>query len=757
MMYKVPMPFSFRKIKKFRSQLGPVEQAQVVASTAVVVAMVTIVMVRVFGDYKLGWYDFVSVITVGIFGFLIVYFTLKYGRLLEEQKQELLALNTIAEAVNRAVEINYLLENALHEVKRLLDVECGWIYHVESGKLVLKATQGVENLTDVIIKPDASIDDEDLRWIRAPRIEKKPRSRRRKSSAQWKYGEIEAWASVPMMMKDKFAGVIIVASRDSKDSDEFTKKQLDLMNAFANQIGVALENSALFERLRNSEERYMDLFEHSPDMYHIVNKKNVIVSCNQTEADRLGYKKEELVGHSILTLYPDSYHNEARRLLAEIFEHNHEITGLEEQMLTKVGELIDVSVNTSIIYDEAKMPVFMRAVARDITEKKKLESKIIHAQRIDSIGNLAGGVAHDFNNILTSILGSTAIMKRKMKRGDTWFRFADIIETAAKRGAGLTRQLLTFARKSTVQFRPVIVNDIIEETLHLFERSVDKTILVKKILSSDMSIVNGDDGQIQQAILNLLINARDAMPNGGTITVQSENINFSKQRPVGFGEARSGEYTFISIADTGIGMDHLIQQRIFEPFFTTKDQGKGTGLGLSVVYGVVNAHNGFITVQSEPGVGSKFNLFLPLLTDPEKIKRSAKPTKLVRGREQVMVVDDEEHVGEVIGGMLKDLGYKVTVVKSGKEALSLCKKKKRFDVVVLDMNMPAMGGKETFYKLKEIDPRIRVIVSTGYSNTSLDSSPLRNAVDGILQKPYQMEDLSKTMRKAIEGKKNGET
>lgn len=752
------MAFSFRTIKKFRSQLGPVEQAQVVASTAVVVAMVTIVMVRVFSDYKIGWwYDFVSVITVGIFGFLIVYFTLKYGRLLEEQKQELLALNTIAEAVNRAVEINYLLENALHEVKRLLDVECGWIYHVESGKLVLKATQGVENMTDVIIKPDANAEDEDLRWIRAPHIEKRPRVKGRKNSVQWKYGEIETWASVPMMMKDKFAGVIVVASKESKDSKEFSKKQLDLMNAFANQIGVALENSALFERLRNSEERYMDLFEHSPDMYHIVNRKGVIVSCNQTEADRLGYKKEELVGQSILKLYPNSYHGEARRLLGQIFEHNHEITGLEEQMLTKVGELIDVSVNTSIIYDETKKPVFMRGVARDITEKKKLESKIIHAQRIDSIGNLAGGVAHDFNNILTSILGSTAIMKRKMKRNDTWFRFVDIIETAAKRGAGLTRQLLTFARKSTVQFRPVVVNDIIEETLHLFERSVDKTILIKKVLSGEINIVNGDDGQIQQAILNLLINARDAMPNGGTITVQSENINFTKQRPAGFGEARSGEYTSVSIADTGIGMEHHVQQRIFEPFFTTKDQGKGTGLGLSVVYGVVNSHNGFITVQSEPGIGSKFNLFLPLLTDSEKIKRTSKTTKLLRGSEHVLVVDDEEHVGEVIGSMLQDLGYKVTVAKSGKEALSLYKKKKRFDVIVLDMNMPTMGGKETFYRLKEIDPAVRVVVSTGYSNTSLESSPLRSAVDGILQKPYQMEDLSKTMRKAIEGKKDGET
>ncbi|MEX2088234.1 MAG: PAS domain S-box protein, partial [Bacteroidota bacterium] len=394
-------------MNRFRPKLGPVEQGQVVASTAVVVAMVTIFMVRVFGDYPLEWYVFVSVITVGIFGFLIVYFTLNYGRLLEEQKQELIAINTIAAAVNRSVEINYVLENALHEVKRLLDVDFAWIYHVEGNRLSLKAMRGEEGQSAAIIRPGALVDDEALGWIRAPRIEQ--RTKRAKKSTEWKYGDVAAWASVPMLMKDRFAGVIVVAS---SDTENFTQKQTDLMAAIANQIGVALENAGLFDRLRKSEERYMDLFEHSPDMYHIVNREGIIVSCNQTEADRLGYRKEELIGEPVLKLYPGAYAVDAQRLLTEIFENNYEVSGLEEQMVSKAGELIDVSVNTSIIYGEERKPLFMRAVARDITEKKKLESKILHAQRIDSIGNLAGGVAHDFNNILTSILGSTAIMKR---------------------------------------------------------------------------------------------------------------------------------------------------------------------------------------------------------------------------------------------------------------------------------------------------------------------------------------------------------
>ena len=267
--------------------------------------------------------------------------------------------------------------------------------------------------------------------------------------------------------------VIILASRNR---EAFSNKQIDLIMAFANEIGIAMENAMLFEQVRKSEERYIDLFENSPDMSHIINKAGIIINCNQTEATRLGYSKEELIGKSILKIYPPEYHKEAQQTLNDIFDRNKEIKGLEEKITAKNGELIDVSINASIILDETGQPL-VRAVARDITAQKNFEAKIIHAQRIDSIGNLAGGIAHDFNNILTSILGSTSIMKRKMEHDDHWYRFADIIETAARRGASLTRQLLTFARKSNVQFRPIAVNDIIEETLRLFERSTDKTIL----------------------------------------------------------------------------------------------------------------------------------------------------------------------------------------------------------------------------------------------------------------------------------------
>lgn len=739
----------FIKLLKFRTSLGPVEQAQVVASMVVVATMATIVSIRLFTVGKtIDWLLFGSIITTGVFGFINVFFTLRYGQQLEEQKRELLALNTIAEAVNRSVEISLLLQEAIREVRRLLEIDYGWIYHVEAGKLVLRASDGIGSAPEVIIQPNIDADSKEIVWARVPKTVQKPRAK--SGGSKWQFGEISAWASVPIIVKDRFAGIIIVASRSRSD---VTGKELGLMGAFSNQIGVALENATLFEQLRKSEERYMDLFEHSPDMSHIVTREGIIVSCNQTETDRLGYQKEDLIGFSVLTLYPLQYHLAAKKVLDDVFERRLEVYGLEEQFIAKSGEVVDVSVNTSIVYDEARLPAFVRVVARDITEKKKLESKIMHAQRIDSIGNLAGGIAHDFNNILTSILGSTAIMKRKMRKSNTWYHFADIIETAAKRGAGLTRQLLTFARKSTPQFRPIIVNDIVEETLRLFERSIDKSYVIKKELSDDIAIIRGDDGQIQQALLNLLINARDAMPNGGAITISSRNVGSDVSHANVFGESRAGEFASIVIRDTGVGMNREVQERIFEPFFTTKE--KGTGLGLSVVYGVVNSHGGFTTVQSEPGKGTQFSMFFPLVADREKFHRSLKQQKLQRGNEHILVVDDEEHVSELISRMLDHLGYKVNVVHSGQEALQVAKKRTRIDAVILDMNMPTMSGKETFEKLKKIRPDVRVVVSTGYSNESLEPAMIENLIDGFLQKPYQMEELSKVLREVFDGKQDG--
>ena len=359
---------NFQNLKKFRVSLGPVEQAQIVVSFVVVASLITIVVLRWTSGHTLEWLLFGSVITVGAFGFIIVTVTLKYGRLFEEQKQELIALNAFTESMNRSVTIQFLLQNALQEVRRLLDIEYGWIFRTEGNTLSLSAQRGTEELDSSVLDSTVDLSDERFAWVYNPKIVKRKKTSKKNSTEQWQYGMIGSWASTPILMKDQFSGVMIAAS---KKHNAFSHKQVELMTAFANQLGIAMENAALFDRLIKSEERYADLFEHSPDMSHIVNQEGVIVSCNQTEASRLGYMKEDIIGQSILKLYPKEYHSSINKMLQDIFKHHYEIKDLEEKFLTANGDQVDVSIKASLIPDEQGEPMLMRAVPGILRKRKK--------------------------------------------------------------------------------------------------------------------------------------------------------------------------------------------------------------------------------------------------------------------------------------------------------------------------------------------------------------------------------------------------
>ncbi len=739
----------FQRFRTFIQNLGLVEQAQIVASTAVVVIMITIITASIILNKIITWFDFISIITVGIIGFASVYFSLKYGRQLEEQKRELVALNTVAEAINHSIDLSYLLSNVLSKVSEVTRSTLGWLYVAEGKKLSLKNSVGTE-APFFNEKLESNIDLIPwLQHIQTGKNETTPFSSFTHPSVM--ESNVASWVSLPLRAADQFAGVLILAS---PVPDFFSEKQLDLISAFSNYISVALNNAHLFDRLRQSEQQYADLFEHSPDMYHLVNRQGIIISCNQTEVQTLGYSKAELIGHPLLQLYPEEYRQNVTQTLKTAFEERQEIRGVEEQMMKKDGSVIDVSVNTSLVYDANNMPVLMRCVVRDTTEAKRFEQKILQAQKIDSIGNLAGGVAHDFNNILTSILGSASIMLRRMDLKDKWRPFVEIVETAAKRGSTLTRQLLTFARRSTIEIHPIELHKILEETIQLFERSVNPNITVVRKLDSQNAIVSGDEGQIQQAFLNIFINARDAMPGGGTVTIETSNHTAAEEQT---GNETNGngqkKYIAVRISDTGTGMSHDVQQRIFEPFFTTKEQGKGTGLGLSVVYGVVKSHDGYLTVRSEINRGTIFTVFLPQMPEAVAFKENKQSPRIVGGSEAILVVDDEESVRETITAMLSDLGYRVRSAASGQEALNVLSKqpaKGGYDLVLLDMTMPDMSGKEVFDRISKMNKAIRVLVSSGYTDEVLGGDNFANNVAGFIQKPYEIAEIAKKVRSVLD-------
>jgi PAS domain S-box-containing protein len=731
-------------IRTFIRTLGPVEQAQIVASTAVVVSMTTIISAMAVTGQSPRLMDFISILTVGSIGFVSVYFSLHYSRQLDEQRRQLLALNTIAEAVNRVVELDYVLQTALSKITELLDLRFGWIYMFDGGRPMLKASRG--GAADVL-PLDPIPANVPTTWLHQPHVQ---RERLEETGdlipPPLKAQGIQFWASIPLRTKDTVAGALIVAGNEF---DMITAKQAELMEAFGNQISVALSNAQLFERLKQSEARYIDLFEHAPDLYFSIDRPHTVLGCNTTGATMLKSEKGAIVGRPFEALFIAERQPAMHTAVEQMYTEGLALKDVEEQMVNSGGQTFYVSLNSSLVTDDTGSVVNARIVARDITQRKLMEGALLHAQKIDSIGNLAGGIAHDFNNILAAVLGSASIMRRHMTEKAPMAKYVEIIESSARRGSSLTRQLLTFARKTETLVKAVNINAIIDETLHLFQRSVTKEIVVLTDLTADIATVNGDEGQIQQAILNLFLNARDAMPGGGTLTITTRVVMANAGTTSQFSSIKPGPFVLIQIADTGRGIPANIQSRVFEPFFTTKDNG--TGLGLSVVYGVVQSHAGFINLESDLGRGTTFSVYLPHVNVQAHESSRKRRQRLPRGTEHILIVDDEVSVCEIARDMLTGLGYTVFVMHDGKSGLEYYQSHQAsVDLILLDVNMPVMGGKEAFELLRRINPEVRILIVTGYGRETVETTTLASAVSGFMQKPFQLETLALKVREVLD-------
>ena len=734
-------------IRRFLKTLGPVEQAQVVASTAVVVMMGTILTALLLTQQIVRLMDFMSILTVGIIGFSSVYFTLRYGRQLETQRRQLLALNTIADAVNRSPEINAVLRTSLEKVTELLGSNLGWIYLLEGNHLVLKSVRG----TDLdFLSLHGGRDHSPTFWLRQPRVQRERLAEhKRRIHPRLKELGIQFWASIPLSAKETVAGTLVVAW---KDFSMLSATEAELMESFGKQISIALNNARLFDLLRQSEQQYLDLFENAPDCYLTIDRNRVIVGCNRTGADILGYPREDILGKHFEELCIEEKEGTVKEMLDSMFTTGKGVTDVEEHMVTRSGETFFVNLNISLAFDDAGRTVNARVIARDITQRKKMEHAILHAQKIDSIGKLAGGVAHDFNNILASMLGAASIMRRRLTEKAKLYKYVEIIEVAARRGSSLTRQLLTFARKTEIRDEVVEVNDVIRETLHLFERSIPKNIVIHLRLTEDVTNIRGDSGQVQQALLNLFLNARDAMPDGGTLSVSSDVMMADAHTTSQFTSVKPGPFVRLSVSDTGVGIDRATQPRVFEPFFTTKNTG--TGLGLSVLYGVVQNHGGFVDMQSQLGQGTTFCVYLPREAGLVQSALRQRRQKVPRGSEHILIIDDEISVCEIAGDLLSELGYVVTRANDGKAGVDMYAGRQGIiDLVLLDLDMPLMGGKETFERLRSINPNLRIIILTGYGESVLEQAGLSSEVDSYLQKPFQLEDLAVKIREVLDSRR----
>jgi two-component system cell cycle sensor histidine kinase/response regulator CckA len=383
-------------------------------------------------------------------------------------------------------------------------------------------------------------------------------------------------------------------------------------------------------------------------------------------------------------------------------------------------------------------------------EKKRLEARLLQAQKMESIGTLAGGVAHDFNNLLMGIQGYASLMMNDLDETHPHYHWAGRIEDLVRSGAGLTRQLLGFARGGKYDVRPTDINEIVKKSSSMFGRT-RKEITIQGKYEQDLWTVEVDRGQIEQVLLNFYVNAWHAMPAGGALYLETSNVSLDESRTKPY-DLQPGRYVKISVTDTGTGMDEATQQRIFDPFFTTKQMGRGAGLGLASAYGIIKSHGGIINVSSKKGHGSTFNICLPVVETIVNAKGSAiREEEIKRGSETILLVDDEQTVIDVGKELLGKLGHKVLLAAGGREALDVCEANKdRIDLVILDMIMPEMGGSEVYNRIKEISPDIKVLLSSGYSIDGQATEILKRGCDGFIQKPFTMQKLSGKIRRILD-------
>jgi signal transduction histidine kinase/ActR/RegA family two-component response regulator len=423
-------------------------------------------------------------------------------------------------------------------------------------------------------------------------------------------------------------------------------------------------------------------------------------------------------------------------------------SGIRSRRYTKQRKILDVSISVATYLDRDGIPKGSVQTLRDITERKHLEAQLQQAAKLEAIGTLAGGIAHDFNNMLMGIQGNVSLMLMDMDFTHPYYARLVNIEKLVQSGARLTSHLLGYARKGRYEVKSLDLNRLVEETSNTFGRT-RKEIRIHRELATDLFAIEADQGQIEQVLLNLFVNAADAMPGGGDLILKTMNGTHNDMKGKLY-DPKPGNYVQLTVTDTGTGMDKEIVERIFDPFFTTKEMGRGTGLGLASAYGIIKGHGGYIDAESKMGHGTTFSIYLP--ASEEEVRKPVKAAErfIKKGTGTVLLVDDEEVILEVGRELLEVMGYQVLTARDGNEAVEAYRKNRdKIDIVLLDIVMPTMGAGEAYDRMKAINPDIKVLLSSGYGIDGQATEILERGCDGFIQKPFSVMDLSHKLRKIL--------
>lgn len=519
-------------------------------------------------------------------------------------------------------------------------------------------------------------------------------------------------------------------------------------------LGCALditERKQTEDALKRSENLLQMIIDTEPDCVKMLDAQDNLIMMNRAGLDMLEADTlDEVKGINFCPLVTSEYRQAFMDLTARVFEGQSGT--LEFEMVGLKGRHLWLETRAVPFRNEKNEIVALLGITRDISERRKLEQQLLQAQKMESIGHLAGGVAHDFNNILSAIMGYAHIMLMNMKDDDPLRRNLQQILTSSEKAANLTRSLLAFSRKQAVQMQYVNINEIVLSMTKILGRIIGEDINLRVNAADHDLMINADVNQIEQVLMNLASNARDAMPAGGTLTVTTGEFEIDEEyiKMYNFGEV--GKYAFLSVADTGMGMDEKTKKNIFDPFFSTKEVGKGTGLGLSMIYGTIKQHNGFINVYSKPGEGSDFKIYLPLAKSGEKVTEKREPAAISSGTETVLLVEDDKDVRNSTTSLLQGFGYSVIEAVDVQQALKLfVENKDIIQLVITDIIMPGQSGKDLYNELMKIAADVKVIFISGYPADALAKKGIIDSDVNLILKPATPEEILNKIREVLDG------
>jgi len=566
-------------------------------------------------------------------------------------------------------------------------------------------------------------------------------------------GEVElvgapapGWLGVPLQTPNETIGVLVVQHYESAKA--YDQRDLEFLNSVGGHIALAIERRRAEDALRKNEEMFRLLFSHNPLPTWVIDRETLnFLEVNEAAVRAYGYSLEEFKNMTILDFQTE---DEKIKRPNDLEENRGD--GLYRghwKHRKKDGKTIEVETTVHELEYSGKRVRLI--VAQDVSERHILEQQLRQSQKMEAVGRLAGGVAHDFNNLLMVIKGHTELLRNALPPADEYSRKIEQIERAADRASSLTRQLLAFSRLQMLQPKVMNLNDAVADMGRLLPRLIGEDIELAIRPSENLGSIRADASQMEQIIMNLVVNARDAMPDGGKLIIETSNVEldrlYNEKHPI----VREGRYVLLCVSDTGTGMSLETQAHIFEPFFTTKAQGKGTGLGLATVYGVVKQSGGFIWVYSELGRGTTFKIYFPRVDQPvERIEHALVYSEAPRGTETILLTEDERDVREVAREFLESGGYTVIEARDGMEALGLVEKHEgAIDLLITDMVMPRMTGQELAARLKEQRPRLRMLYMSGYSERAAADSLRAEPGVRLLAKPFSRTALLRTVHELL--------